>query len=231
MKNFLVVGGTSGIGKNIVSKLSEQRHQVWATSRNTPKSDNPNVKFLQYDVEKNNPLTVSSEVIDGLVYCPGTINLKPFKRLSTEDFMSDWELNFLGAVQTIKQVLTQLQRSECASVVLFSTVAVAQGMSYHASIASAKGAIEGLTRSLAAEFAPKIRVNAIAPSVVKTGLAEKLLATPEKIASSASRHPMKRVGAVDDITSMAIFLLTDNSGWLTGQVIGVDGGISSIKMF
>jgi NAD(P)-dependent dehydrogenase (short-subunit alcohol dehydrogenase family) len=165
--------------------------------------------------------------IDGLIYCPGTINLKPFRALKSEDFLNEYQINFLGAVKSIKQYLPNLQLSESPSIVLFSTVAVQTGMSFHASIASAKGAIEGLTRSLAAEFAPKIRVNAIAPSLTATPLADKLINNESKLKASEDRHPLKKIGSSSDMSQAVEFLL--NANWMTGQIMHVDGGMSSVR--
>ncbi|MDZ7358758.1 MAG: SDR family oxidoreductase, partial [candidate division KSB1 bacterium] len=172
------------------------------------------------------------ELLDGVVYCPGTINLRPFRQLKEEDFLTDFKINALGAVKTIQGTLNRMKKVEqTASIVLFSTVAVQTGMSYHASIASAKGAVEGLTRSLAAELAPKIRVNCIAPSLTDTPLAARLLGSEEKQQAAAERHPLKRFGQPEDIANLACFLLSDESSWITGQVLHVDGGMSSVRLF
>lgn len=171
------------------------------------------------------------EVIDGLVYAPGSINLKPFNRLSIEDFENDFEVNVLGAVKTIQKLLPNLKKSESASVVLFSSVAAKLGMPFHASISASKSAVEGLMKSLAAELsAQKIRVNAIAPSLTDTNLAATLLSTPEKREASGKRHPLQRLGTADEIAKMVEFLLSENSSWITGQIIGIDGGMSKIKL-
>ena len=187
--------------------------------------------FIPWDVTQGD-LDISSlpESLDGLIYAPGTINLKPIKGLKESDFIHDFEVNVLGAVKAIKSTLNKLKKSENPAIVLFSTVAVAQGMPYHASVAASKGAIEGLTRSLAAEFAPNIRVNCIAPSLTDTPLAGKLLATPERREASDARHPLKRVGTPEEIAEIACFLLSEKAGWITGQVIGVDGGMGALKV-
>lgn len=223
-KNFLIIGGSSGIGKALTRQLSQAGHNVISTSRTD--SD-----LYSFDaVTDQFTLSELPQVLDGVVYCPGTINLKPFHRLTENDFMEDFRINVLGAVRTLQQILPLLKNANQASVVLFSTVAVQNGMAFHASVATAKGAVEGLARSLAAEWAPKIRVNVIAPSLTDTRLAEKLLATDEKKKAAAERHPLKRIGGAEDIARMTAFLLTDQSSWVTGQVFHVDGGLSVVRM-
>jgi NAD(P)-dependent dehydrogenase (short-subunit alcohol dehydrogenase family) len=168
--------------------------------------------------------------LDGVVYCPGSINLKPFHRITDQEFIEEFNLNVLGAVRVVRTVLPLLKNSSQSSIVFFSTIAVQQGMPFHASIATAKGALEGLTRSLAAEYAPKIRVNCIAPSLTNTPLASRLLSTDEKKKASDERHPLKRIGEPEDLANLAAFLLSPQSSWITGQVIHVDGGLSSIRV-
>ena len=230
MKNTVVVGGTKGIGKEIVQRITDSH--VYVMARTNPDGNyRENVHFIQADVTKPT-IDFSSlpDVIDGLVYCPGSINLKPFHRLTEAEFLSDWQINFMGAVRIIQALLSRLKGAESASIVLFSTVAAGVGMPFHASIGSAKGAVEGLTRSLAAELAPRIRVNCIAPSLTQTPLADKLVNTPEKMEGAAKRHPLQRIGQAGDVASMALFLLSPDSGWMTGQVLHVDGGLSTLKV-
>ncbi len=164
----------------------------------------------------------------GLAYCPGSIDLKPFRSIKPEDLRAAFELNVVGAFRCAQQCSERLKRVPGSGIVFFSTVAVQRGMAFHASVASAKGAVEGLTRSLAAELAPTVRVNCIAPSLTRTSLAEKLLSSPEREKASAERHPLKRVGEPEEIAAMAAFLLSDDARWITGQVLGVDGGMSAI---
>jgi len=231
-RNIVVVGGTKGIGLAISRQLSEQRNEVFVYARtNQELGTSQNVQFFPIDItkEKIDPSTLPT-TIHGLVYCPGSIQLKPFKSISDEQFLEEFNINCMGAIHTIKSCLSGLKKAENSSgIVLFSTVAVGQGMPFHASIAVAKGAVEGLTRSLAAEFAPDIRVNCIAPSLTNTTLAEKLLSSPERAAAAALRHPLKKVGSPEDVAALACFLLSDHASWITGQVYGIDGGMSSIK--
>lgn len=166
--------------------------------------------------------------LGGLVYCPGSIDLKPLRSTRVDDLRAAFELNALGAFRAVQACTDRLKKVPGSGVVLFSTVAVQRGMAFHAGVAAAKGAVEGMARALAAELAPTVRVNCIAPSLTRTSLAEKLLSSPEREKASAERHPMKRVGEADDIAAMAAFLLSADAGWITGQVIGVDGGMSAI---
>jgi NAD(P)-dependent dehydrogenase (short-subunit alcohol dehydrogenase family) len=228
MKHYVIVGASSGIGFELAKNLSAN-NQITALSRNQNGLDTlPNTTFYTVDISEENPSFPAIETpVDGLIYCPGTINLKPFRSLRNEDYLNEWNINFLGAVKTIKHFLPQLQKSENPNIILFSTVAVQTGMAFHASIAAAKGAVEGLTRSLAAEFAPKIRVNAVAPSLTNTPLAEKLLNAETKLKSAEERHPLKKIGTPTDIASAVQYLLEAN--WVTGQIISVDGGMSALR--
>ena len=228
-KNILIIGGSSGIGLQIVKKLNEE-HNVFVANRTNESLSGLNHQYIKVDVSKE---TLDSsylpDSLDGLVYCPGSINLRPFRGLKPETFIEDFNLNVMGAVRSINAVLKNLNNSSQASIVLFSTVAVQIGMPFHSSVAVSKGAIEGLTRSLAAELAPKISVNAIAPSIVNTPLAEKFLNNESKMERAVERHPLKKVGSADEIANFAIHLLF-NSSWMTGQILGIDGGIGSTKV-
>jgi 3-oxoacyl-[acyl-carrier protein] reductase len=228
--NYLVIGGSKGIGAEICSQLSNEGHSVIMLARSEGNSSTiPGLSYYAFDaVEPDFSDIHLPNEIHGLVYCPGSINLKPFHRLSENDFEADYRLHVLGAIKSIQFALPQLKNAQ-GSIVLFSTVAVQTGMPFHASIAMAKGAVEGLTRSLAAEYAPLIRVNCIAPSLTDTPLTEKLLASPEKREAAGKRHPLGRVGSPRDLASMATFLLGEHATWISGQIIGVDGGIGKLK--
>lgn len=229
-KNILIIGGSSGIGLALVKQLQAD-HNIIVANRTNEGLDGLSVSYIPYDVE-NDELDVSSlpETLHGMVYCPGTINLRPFKGIKPEVFSKDFSINVLGAIKTLQSVLGRLQNSETpSSVVFFSTVAVQTGMPFHTSVAAAKGALEGLSRSLAAELAPKIRFNVIAPSLVDTPLAGKFLNNDTKKSNAAARHPLQRVGRPEEIAQMTAFLLNDNSSWMTAQTLTIDGGIGSIK--
>ena len=230
MKNYLVIGGSSGIGKEITELLSKE-NIVFSTSRNELNESNENIRHIKYDVlEDELDPELLPDQIDGFVYCPGTINLRPFRSLKLETFRSDLELNLIGAIKTLQIILTRLQQSPSSSIIFYSTVAVKTGMPFHSSVSSSKSALEGLTKSLAAEFAPKIRVNCIAPSIVNTPLANKFLNTEDKIEKAAARHPLNKIGTPKEIAQLTQYLLDEKSRWITGQIINIDGGISSVKV-
>lgn len=231
MKNYLIIGGSSGIGLASSQLLAASGYRVFATYRSTlPPAEDLGITYFSYNVtDDENTFENLPEKLDGLVYCPGTINLKPFHRIKPAEFISDYEIQVAGAVKVIQAVLPKLKAAESGSVVLFSTVAVQTGFNFHSLISAGKGAVEGLTRALAAEFAPKIRVNCIAPSLTDTPLAKRLLDTPEKKALNAERHPLKRTGSPIDMAKAVKFLLDEDSSWITGQVIKIDGGLSVIK--
>ena len=228
-KNILIIGGSSGIGRALVGLLAPM-HNIYVASRSNESLDNTGVTHLSFDV-LNDALDVTAlpEQLDGFIYCPGSINLRPFRGLKPETFRHDFEINVVGAVKSLQAVLPLLQKSPVASLVFFSTVAVQTGMPFHASVASAKGAIEGLTRSLAAEYAPKFRVNCIAPSLTQTPLADKFLNNEAKLEKAQARHPLQQVGSAENVAQMAAFLLGEESQWMTGQILHVDGGIGDLK--
>jgi NAD(P)-dependent dehydrogenase (short-subunit alcohol dehydrogenase family) len=220
MKTILLVGASSAIAQATKNQLLNEGNSVIQLSRNTLYSDFQVMDYLS-DLPK------MDQPIDGLVYFPGSINLKPFRSLKLEDFQQDLNVHFLGAVHVLKTYFNQLK--EGASVVMISSVAATTGMPFHASVASVKSAVEGLGKSLAAEWAPKIRVNVVAPSLTVTPMAEKFTNTAEKIEASAQRHPLKRLGQPHDLASVIRFLLSDESSWITGQVLSVDGGMGNLK--
>ena len=229
-QQYAIVGGSSGIGQALLQALDADGHSLWNLSRRPP-SVPPGVRHLPWDATAGIPEGNLPERLDGLVYCPGNIRLQPFPRTSDEDFRQDFELNCLGAVRALRALLPALRKSPAASVVLISTVAVQAGMPFHTSIAAAKGAVEGLTRSLAAELAPRIRVNAVAPSLTDTPLAAALLGSEEKRKQAAVRHPLGRVGNAEEIAGCIRFLLGPGAGWISGQVLAVDGGLGSLRLF
>jgi len=230
MKNILVIGGSTGIGLQLVKNISAN-NRVYATFNQHLVNDFDHATFHSLNVlDSQFDFGFLPETIDGIAYCVGAINLKPFARISEDDFINDYKKQVGGAIRIIQALLPKLKMAEQASIVLFSTIAVQTGFPFHTLVASSKGAIEGLTKALAAEFAPKIRVNCIAPSITDTPLAAALLNTDEKKMANAQRHPLKQVGEASDIAGMAEFLLTSKSKWITGQIFHVDGGMSTLKV-
>ena len=225
MARYLIIGGSSGIGKALAKQLLEKNHDVFILCRTDPLI--AKATYLSCDVTKG-PFPTLDVPLNGFAYCPGSINLKPFRQLTIDDFENDFKINLLGAIRIVKEYFPLLQGGHAASIVFFSTVAVQRGMAFHTSIAAAKGAVEGMTRSLAAEFSPEIRVNCIAPSLTETPLSNSLMRGRDAL---EQRHPLKRLGKVDDIAAMAAFLLSKEASWITGQVIGVDGGLSTLSVF
>jgi len=226
-KNILLIGGSSGIGL-ATAKLLTESHEVYIASRSSDSLTGLDIHHLPFDVTTDDLSTLDLPAeLSGLVYCPGSINLRPFKGLKPEAFDADFQINVMGFVKSLQAVLPKLTTN--SSVVLYSTVAVKVGMPFHASVAASKGALEGLGKSLAAELAPKTRVNVIAPSITNTPLADRFLNNEAKMEKSAQRHPLKRVGEADDIAAMTRFLLSDESSWMTGQILGLDGGMSTLN--
>jgi NAD(P)-dependent dehydrogenase (short-subunit alcohol dehydrogenase family) len=231
MGNYLVVGASSGMGQAIANQLVNEGHQVYVTYHTQPIQSGQNINAFQLNVlDEQLNLSNLPESIDGLVYCPGAINLRPFARIQANDFVDDFNLQVTGAIKVIQASLPALKKSGSASIILFSTVAVQLGLNFHTQVAVSKGAIEGLTKALSAELAPTIRVNCIAPSLTDTPLAASLLNTEQKIEANAQRHPLKRIGTANDIAEMACFLLSSKSSWITGQILHVDGGMSTVKI-
>jgi 3-oxoacyl-[acyl-carrier protein] reductase len=228
MKNILLIGGSYGMGFAIAKEL-HQGNRVFVASRTNENLGDLNVTHLPFDA-LTDTLDTSQlpEVIDGLVYCPGSINLRPFRGLKIDAFESDMQINFISLVKVIQTVLPNLTASNQSSIVVFSSVAASMGMPFHTSIAAAKGAVESFAKALAAEYAPKIRVNVIAPSLTDTPLADKFLNSDAKKEKSAERHPLKKVGTSEDMAQMASFLLSDKSSWISGQIFHVDGGMSTL---
>jgi NAD(P)-dependent dehydrogenase (short-subunit alcohol dehydrogenase family) len=228
MKNILLIGGSYGIGYAIAKELQFEC-KLYIASRTFENNDDLNVVHIPFDASTEILDTFKlPEVIDGLVYCPGSINLRPFKGIKPETFEADMHINFISMVKVIQTILPNLTTSNQASIVLFSSIAASMGMPFHTSVAAAKGAIEGFAKALAAEYTPKIRVNVIAPSLTDTPLADKFLNNDVKREKSAERHPLKRFGTADDLAQMATFLLSDKSSWISGQIFHVDGGMSTL---
>ncbi|MDT3401437.1 SDR family NAD(P)-dependent oxidoreductase [Mucilaginibacter terrae] len=233
-KNYLIAGAASAIGTILLKSLSAKGANIYAMSRQDSTEWPDDIHYMPADVSKpvDGLAAFLPQQLHGLVYCAGSINLKPFARLTDDDFMNDYLINTLGAIRVIRQALPKLKASGNASVVLISSVAAQTGMAYHTSISTAKGALEGFALALAAEVAnQQIRVNVVAPSLTDTPLASALLSSDEKKEASNKRHPLGRYGQPGDISNAIEFLLSENSGWVTGQVLPVDGGMGKLKMF
>jgi len=229
-KNILFIGGSTGIGLETI-KLLQNEHNIYVASRSNENLQNLNIEYIKFDsgVDEFNSELVPEE-LHGFVYCPGSINLRPFRSLKISTFEEDLNLNFLSMVKTLQNVINNLKKSGNSSIILYSTVAVKIGMPFHTSVSASKGAIEGFARSLSAEYAPGIRVNVIAPSLTNTPMAERFLNNEIKKEKVGNRHPLKRCGESIDIANYTAFLLSDKSSWITGQTVGIDGGMSTINL-
>ena len=227
MKTIVIVGGSKGIGNAILNSLVHT-HKIINISRTSPELSHPNLVHYTCDILKDDLPNIES--LDGLVYCPGSINLKPISRLSLDDFKDDFEINVLGAVKSIQNYLDLLKKGEKPAIILFSTVASKLGMPFHASIATAKSGIEGLVKSLGAELAPTVRINAIAPTVTDTELASKLLRNDKMIENITERHPLKKFLNPNEVAAMAEFLLSDKAASISGQTFEMDCGIVTFKI-
>ncbi|TAG09449.1 MAG: SDR family oxidoreductase [Verrucomicrobia bacterium] len=229
-KKILCIGGNRGIGYASIKALLEEGHEVISAARTSGPLADLGIQVQPFDAENNRPLELPP-VLDGMVYFPGSITLKPFHRISEEDFLHDFRVNCLGAAMALQAALPALKAAPRASVILFSTVACAQGMAMHASISAAKGALEGMALALSAELAPKIQIHVIAPSLTDTPLAQMLLNTDAKREAAAKRHPLQQIGKPEDIAKLVLFLLGDHAQFFTGQIFRPDGGLSSVRTF
>jgi 3-oxoacyl-[acyl-carrier protein] reductase len=227
-KKFLLVGASSQVSIEVSKLLQQENNESIGISRQ--ENNGHYNSFYQVTSYKQEDLPDIDLPLNGLVYFPGTINLKPFHRFTNQDFLNDIDINVLGATAVIQKYLIQLKQTEKPSIVLISSVAASIGMPFHASISMAKAALEGLSKALAAEFAPKIRVNTIAPSLTNTPMAQKFLSSEEKIELTASKNPMKKVGLPNDLAQIITFLLSEKSNWITGQTWAVDGGFGTLKI-
>ena len=228
MKNILLIGGSYGIGLALAKELQNDC-AVYIASRTFENTENIKATHIPFDVQHDTlDLSKLPATIDGFAYLPGTINLRPFRGIKPESFLEDLQLNFIDMIKVLQTALPLITASELPSIVLFSSVAATSGLPFHTSIAASKGAVEGFAKALAAEYAPKMRVNVVAPSLTNTQLADKFLNNESKQEKSNQRHPLKRYGQPDDIAQMAAYLLSDKSSWISGQVFHVDGGMSTL---
>ncbi|MEM0900568.1 MAG: SDR family oxidoreductase [Pseudomonadota bacterium] len=236
MGKYLIFGANGGIGAAISRKLVAGGHSLHLSSRAgdaaglaTELGASHTSADVLDDEQLGAAVAEAGSDIDGLVYAVGTINLRPLTKFKEDDFLHDFKLNASSAAKAIQHALPALKAGNGGSVLLFSTVAVQQGFASHASVAMAKGAVEGLTRALAAELAPTVRVNAIAPSLTDTQLAAPMTSSEQMAKAIAGMHAIPRLGKAEDMAALAEVLLTDAGGWISGQVIGVDGGRSTLR--
>jgi|MGYP006074203237 3-oxoacyl-[acyl-carrier protein] reductase len=227
MRKIVIVGGSKGIGQAIVSSLVD-KNLVINISRSAPLQPHANLTHYNCDILSDDLPDI--EAVDTLIYCPGSINLKPISRLKLDDFREDFEINVIGAVKFIQKYLPKLKNGTHPSILMFSTVAAKLGMPYHASVAAAKSAVEGLTKSLGAELAPTIRVNAIAPTVTETDLAAKILRNEKMIENITERHPLKKFLKPNEVADLATFLISEKANSISGQIYELDCGIVSFKI-
>jgi NAD(P)-dependent dehydrogenase (short-subunit alcohol dehydrogenase family) len=230
MKNYLIIGASTGIGRALAEQLANQA-TVYGTYNTTEPEHLANVNYQKFDVLSDDYANLDlPETLDGIVYCPGSINLKPFHRFSEQDILEDVRLQVTGGLKAVQSNLKSLKNASKASVVFVSTVAVQKGFAFHTQVSISKGAVEGMTKALAAELAPHVRVNCVAPSLTDTKLADRLLNSEEKKAAHGKAHPLGRVGEPEDIANTLRFLLSEDASWITGQIIHVDGGRSTLNM-
>ncbi|MDG1219235.1 MAG: SDR family NAD(P)-dependent oxidoreductase [Flavobacteriaceae bacterium] len=227
MNKIIIVGGSRGIGKEIINDLADD-NLIINLSRNKPELTHTNLTHYNVDVLSSD--LPDLEDVSSVIYCPGSINLKPIGRISLDEFREDFEINVIGAVKVIQKYLPILKKSNNASILLFSTVATKLGMPYHSTVAASKSAIDGLVKTLGAELAPKIRVNAIAPTITKTDLASKLLRNEKVIENMIERHPLKKILMPEEVSKMAKFLISKNASSISGQIFNLDAGIVSFKL-
>jgi NAD(P)-dependent dehydrogenase (short-subunit alcohol dehydrogenase family) len=227
MKNIVIVGGSKGIGSAILLQQLEN-NRVLNLSRNAPEIAHPNLQHYTIDILQDSLPDI--ENIDTLIYCPGSINLKPIGSLNVDDFRNDFEINVIGAVKAIQKYLPALKKGNNPSIILFSTVAAKLGMPFHASIATAKAGIEGLVKSLGAELASVVRINAIAPTITETSLAAGILRNERMKENMVERHPMKGYLKPEEVANMANFLISEQAKSISGQIFEMDYGIVTFKI-
>ena len=227
MKKILIIGGSKGIGRQIINELISD-DEIINYSRTVPELSHANLTHFKIDVLKDDLPEIKD--VSTIIYCPGSINLKPIGRFSLDEFREDFEINVIGSIKVIQKYISNLKRATNASILLFSTVATKLGMPYHSSVAVSKSAVDGLVKTLGAELAPGIRVNAIAPTITNTDLASKLLRNEKAIDSMVERHPLKKILDPKDVAKMAKFLISEDASAISGQTFNLDAGIVSFKI-